>query len=178
MRYDHLIEKLREPGHKETGKRFLSKVANYSSRVFAIESTYTSHKYEEVVTIDGCFEYLLTECLTSSRKEGFGQRATLKYLTSVPVLKDVTSRVDFGRKDSVYFLQILSIEIPSAERDSFILLEEEYRELEHDEISLVNMMKITRTMGTMVLFFLQLLQDGFIPEYATRGQRRVQRELS
>lgn len=41
-----------------------------------------------------------------SRKEGFGQRATRKYLTSVPVLKDVTSGVDFGRKDFVYFLQI------------------------------------------------------------------------
>jgi hypothetical protein len=27
-------------------------------------------------------------------------------LTSVPVLKDVTSGVDFGRKDFVYFLQI------------------------------------------------------------------------
>jgi hypothetical protein len=41
---DHLIRKLREPGHKETGKRFLSKVAEYRSRVLAIESTYTSHE--------------------------------------------------------------------------------------------------------------------------------------
>lgn len=32
--------------------------------------------------------------------------STRKYLTSVPVLKDVTSGVDFGRKDFVYFLQI------------------------------------------------------------------------
>jgi len=44
MRTDRLIRKLREPGHKETGKRFLNKVAEYRSRVLAIESTYTSHE--------------------------------------------------------------------------------------------------------------------------------------
>ncbi|KAI3666710.1 hypothetical protein L1987_88749 [Smallanthus sonchifolius] len=48
------------------------------------------------------------ETLLRVGKRAFGQRATRKYLTSVPVLKDVTSGVDFGRKDFVYFLQILS----------------------------------------------------------------------
>ena len=75
-------------------------------------------------------------------------------------------------------LDIPATESPSVERDSFIFLDEDYRELEHDELSPVKTRKITRTMGTMVLFFLQLPQDGFIPEYATRGQRRARRELS
>lgn len=76
-------------------------------------------------------------------------------------------------------IDIRATESPSAERDSFLFLDEDYRELEHDELSPVKTRKITtRTMGTMVLFFLQLPQDGFIPEYATRGQRRARRELS
>ncbi|KAI3751699.1 hypothetical protein L2E82_22790 [Cichorium intybus] len=59
-------------------------------------------------------------------------------------------------------IDIRATESPSAERDSFIFLDEDYRELEHDELSPVKTRKITRTMGTMVLFFLQLPQDGFI----------------
>ena len=34
MRTDRLIRKLREPGHKETGKRFLNKVAENPSGTF------------------------------------------------------------------------------------------------------------------------------------------------
>jgi len=75
-------------------------------------------------------------------------------------------------------IDIRATESPSAERDSFLFLDEDYRELEHDELSPVKTRKITRTTGTMVLFFLQLPQDGFIPEYATRSQRRARRELS
>lgn len=67
-------------------------------------------------------------------------------------------------------IDIRATESPSAERDSFLFLDEDYRELEHDELSPVKTRKITRTMGPMVLFFLQLPQDGFIPEYATRGR--------
>lgn len=51
-------------------------------------------------------------------------------------------------------LDIPATESPSVERDSFIFLDEDYRELEHDELAPVK----TRTMGTMVLWFLQLLQ--------------------
>lgn len=52
-------------------------------------------------------------------------------------------------------LDIPATESPSVERDSLIFLDEDYRELEHDELSPV---KITRTMGTLVLWFLQLPQ--------------------
>ena len=55
-------------------------------------------------------------------------------------------------------LDIPATESPSVERDSFIFLDEDYRELEHDELSPVKTRKITRTMGTLVLFFLQLPQ--------------------
>ncbi|KAI8016659.1 hypothetical protein LOK49_LG05G02527 [Camellia lanceoleosa] len=55
-------------------------------------------------------------------------------------------------------LDIPATESPSVERDSFIFLDEDYRELEHDELSPVKTRKITRTMGTMVLLFLQLPQ--------------------
>lgn len=55
-------------------------------------------------------------------------------------------------------LDIPATESPSVERDSFIFLDEDYRELEHDELSPVKTRKITRTMGTMVLWFLQLPQ--------------------
>ncbi|KAL7263005.1 hypothetical protein ACSBR1_001217 [Camellia fascicularis] len=46
-------------------------------------------------------------------------------------------------------LDIPATESPFVERDSFIFLGEDYRELEHDELSPVKTMKITRTMGTM-----------------------------
>lgn len=55
-------------------------------------------------------------------------------------------------------LDIPATESPSVERDSFIFLDEDYRELEHDELSPVKTRKITRTMGTLVLLFLQLPQ--------------------
>lgn len=48
-------------------------------------------------------------------------------------------------------LDIPATESPSVERDSFIFLDEDYRELEHDELSPVKTRKITRTMGTLVL---------------------------
>lgn len=44
-------------------------------------------------------------------------------------------------------LDIPATESPSVERDSFLFLDEDSRELEHDELSPVK----TRTMGTMVL---------------------------
>ncbi|KAI3799000.1 hypothetical protein L1987_34288 [Smallanthus sonchifolius] len=58
MRTDHLIRKLREPGHKETGKRFLSKVAEYRSRVLAIESTYTSHEFQDDTDVAIDFSFI------------------------------------------------------------------------------------------------------------------------
>ncbi|CAL0332799.1 unnamed protein product [Lupinus luteus] len=48
-----------------------------------------------------------------------------------------------------FFYRLSATESPSVERDSFIFLDEDYRELEHDELSPVKMRKITRTMGTM-----------------------------
>lgn len=50
-------------------------------------------------------------------------------------------------------LGIPATESPSVERDSFIFLDEDSRELKHDELSPVKTRKITRTMGTMVLWF-------------------------
>jgi hypothetical protein len=45
-------------------------------------------------------------------------------------------------------LQYRDKSIPQPQRDSFICLDEDYRELEHDKLSPV---KITRTMETLVL---------------------------
>ena len=55
-------------------------------------------------------------------------------------------------------LDILATDSPSVERDSFIFLDEDSRKLEDDDLSPVKTKKITRTMKTMVLFFLQLPQ--------------------
>lgn len=57
-------------------------------------------------------------------------------------------------------LGIPATESPSVERDSFIFLDEDYWELEHDELSPVKTRPLrSRTMGTMLFWFLQLPQE-------------------
>lgn len=57
-------------------------------------------------------------------------------------------------------LDIPATESPSVERDSFIFLDEDYWELEHDELSPVKTRPLrSRTMGTMLLWFQQWPQE-------------------
>lgn len=57
-------------------------------------------------------------------------------------------------------LDIPATESPYVERDSFIFLDEDYWELEHDELSPVKTRPLrSRTMGTMLLWFQQWPQE-------------------
>uniref|UniRef100_K4D7L7 Uncharacterized protein n=1 Tax=Solanum lycopersicum TaxID=4081 RepID=K4D7L7_SOLLC len=53
---------------------------------------------------------------------GIWSKSTLKYFTSVPVLKHVTAGVDFGRKDFVYFLQIAYVRTSRKKGDEHNIL--------------------------------------------------------
>lgn len=56
---------------------------------------------------------------------------------------------------------IPATESPSVERDSFILKDEDYRELEHDELSPVWTRKITRTMGGIMISKISSLTGSY-----------------